>query len=323
MIAILLSTCLFATAADSIPMSVDRDRVDLGTVKAGPALSAKFQIQHTGTAGTLVITGVQTGCGCLKTSASRLTLTPGESTELSVEINSLTQAEGANSWRIVVHAKLELPGQPQATVGTRSLVVTAKLEREIVVTPPMIAISTTGEASQTITMTDKRPGSAIKVTQAATTSPHLIAAIQPNGTVTVTLATTAPSDGKTYSEIVTLATADPAYPSFRIPVTVVKRSTAVLSVTPDRLMIRFATGETAKSGVVQLRNPNGTPLTISSATCSHAGISLTHSLGSNPVAALRATVDLSKAGESGEAEAVVTLSSGQTVSVPLSWIGKP
>ena len=200
MIAILLSTCFFATAADpvpAIPLVVDKERVDLGTVKAGPVLPATFRIKHSGTVGTIVIIGVETGCGCLKTTATKMTLPAGETSDLSVEINSLTQAEGPNSWRFVINFKHEIPGTVQAIVGTKSLVVTAKLEREIVVTPPMIAFSTSGEASQTIALTDRRPGGDIKVSHATTTSPHLVATIQPNGTIIVSLAATAPADGKT------------------------------------------------------------------------------------------------------------------------------
>ena len=326
MIAILLSTCLFATAAEpvpAIPLVVDKERVDLGTVKAGPTLHATFRIQHTGTVGTLIITGVETGCGCLKTSATKLTLPAGETSDLSVEINSLTQAEGPNSWRFAVHVKHELPGNLPPVIGTKQLVVTAKLEREIVVTPPMIAISTSGEASQIISLTDKRPGGDIKVSHATTTSPHLVATIQPNGTTIVSLAATAPADGKTYSEFVTLATADPTYPQFRIPVTIVKRAANSISISPDKLTIRFAAGETTKSGVVQLRDPNGKPITISSATCSQPGISLAFSPGSNPIAAIRVTVDSAKATLNGTAEMIVTLSTGQTATVPLSWNGKP
>ncbi|MFO0937173.1 MAG: DUF1573 domain-containing protein [Gemmataceae bacterium] len=302
-------------------MSVDRERIDLGTVKAGPTLEAKFKIQHTGTSGTLIITGVETSCGCLQTTATKLTMTAGESTEIGVAINSLTQAAGENSWRFVVHVKREVPGNDKPTTGSQTLLVTANLVREILVKPPMMAISTTGETSQTITVTDQRPNGSMTITNVASTSPHLKATIQPDKTIQVTLDAAAPADGKTHSEFVTISTNDPAYPQFRIPVSVVKRSPAALSLTPDRFTLRFATGETSKSGIVQLRDPAGKAITIASATCSHPGVSLSFSPGAHAITTVKATVDSSKAQAKGTADVIVTLSTGHALTVPLEWNG--
>jgi len=58
----------------------------------------------------------------------------------------------------------------------------------------------------------------------------------------------------------------PRFPDFRIPVTIVKRSAASLNVMPDRMSIRLATGETSKSGVVQLRDPSGQAIALAPPT---------------------------------------------------------
>jgi hypothetical protein len=326
MIPILLTVCLAADPTPVIPLSVDAERADKGTVKSGPTLRHTFVLQHTGTTGTIVITGLETGCGCLQKTLAKQTLQPGEKTDLTLDVNTLTQPVGPNTWRATVHYRLDKPGEPEAIPVTdkKTLAVTATLEREISVTPPMIAFSTTGEASQTITVKDQRPDGTLRVTHALTTSKHLSATIQPDGTIHLVLLATAPADGKTYSETLTLATQDRDYPDFRIPVTIVKRSAATLNVTPDRFVIRFATGESSKSGVVQLRDPSGQALAIASATCAQPGVSLTFSQGTLPVATVKATIDLEKAGKTGTAEVVVALSSpaGQSVTIPLSWSGK-
>lgn len=325
MIPIILAFSL--TAEPTIPLSVDAERADKGTVKSGPALRHTFHLHHAGTTGTIVITGIETGCGCLQKTLSKQTMQPGEKTELALDVNTLTQPVGPNTWRVTVHYRLDKPGEPAAIPATekKSLAIVATLEREIVVTPPMIAFSTTGEASQTITVNDQRPKGTLRVTQAVTTSKHLSTTIQPDGSIQLTLLATAPADGKTYSEMLTLATSDRNYPDFRIPVTIVKRTAATLTVTPDRLAIRLATGETSKSSVVQLRDPAGKALSIASATCSHPGITVSFSPGTLPVATVKATADLGKAGKIGTAEVIVTLSTpaGQTTTIPLSWSGKP
>lgn len=326
--AILFSLVLFATPAQepvtTTPLSIDREVVDLGAVKAGPPLSAQFQLKHTGSSGTLTFTGVETGCGCLKTSASRLTLSPGESSIVSVDINSMTQPEGANSWRFVIHTKFESPGA-KPIVDAKSLLVKAKLEREIIVTPPMIAFSTSNEASQLITLTDKRPNGSIRVTHAVSTSSHLKATIQTNGTVLVELASTAPADGKTYSEILTLVTNDQSYSELRIPVSLTKTNPTTMALNPDRFLIRFSGGDTSKSGVVQLRDGGGKPIAITSATTTQAGVTVTFSPGSNPISTVKATVDLKLAGASGTADVFVQLNSPspQSLTIPLVWKSNP
>jgi hypothetical protein len=329
MIAILLTTALLATpAADPPPavsFSADIERAEKGVVKAGPALRHTFTVTHTGTAGTLVLVGVEPGCGCVRYGLSKLTLQPGETSQLMIEVNTLTQAEGPNVWHATLHGRLELPHIPQAIPPTGTLVfrIAATLERDVVVTPPMIAFSTTGEANQVVRVADKRPGGALKIQRVASSSRHLTAVMRDDGTVAVSLDPAFPADGKPRQETVTLTTADPAYPEFRIPVSITKRATSGVSVSPDRFTPRFATGETTKSAVVQLRDPAGAKLQIASASCPHPGVSVTFSPGANPVAAVKVTVDRTVAGANGSAGVVVSLATpaGAGVTIPLVWSG--
>lgn len=329
MIAILLTAALLATPAaepaPAVSFSTDTERAEKGVAKAGPALRHTFTIKHTGTTGTLVLAGVEPGCGCVRYGLSKLTLQPGETSHLLLEVNTLTQAEGPQVWHATVHGRLELPGTPRAIPATGTLVVriAATLEREVVVTPPMIAFSTTGEAHQVVTVTDKRPGGNLKVQQVASSSKHLTATLRDDGTVAVALDPNFPADGKPHQEIVTLATADPAYPEFRIPVSITKRASSGVSTTPDRFTPRFATGDTTKSAVVQLRDPAGAKIQIASATCPKPGVTVSFSPGSNPVAAVKATIDRTIAGANGTASVVVSLATpaGASVTIPLVWSG--
>src|SRR2546423_32675 len=90
MIAFLLAGATAAAPADAPLQAATADR---GEVKAGPLLTHTFTLTHRG-AGKLVVTGVEGGCGCVRAAVSRGELQPGESAELAVEINTLTQPEG-------------------------------------------------------------------------------------------------------------------------------------------------------------------------------------------------------------------------------------
>src|SRR4051794_38093183 len=80
-----------------------------GEVKGGPPLAQTFELTHKGT-GTLSITKVEAGCGCLRRSLSADVLRPGETAKLTVEVNTLTQPDGPNRWQVAVSYRQEAPG---------------------------------------------------------------------------------------------------------------------------------------------------------------------------------------------------------------------
>src|SRR5262245_9231249 len=70
-----------------------------GDVKAGPPLVHAFDLAHSG-AGTVTITKIEAGCGCLRQSLGSNVLKTGEKTQLTLEVNTLTQPDGPNRWQI-------------------------------------------------------------------------------------------------------------------------------------------------------------------------------------------------------------------------------
>ena len=125
-----------------------------GEVKGGPPLVHTFEFTHRG-AGTLTITKVEAGCGCLRQSLSSGVLTPGQTSKLTLEVNTLTQPDGPNRWQIAVGYKQENPGAPTQT-GEVLLQITATLSREVTVNPPQLGFSTAGTAAQVIEVKDSR-----------------------------------------------------------------------------------------------------------------------------------------------------------------------
>lgn len=295
-----------------------------GDVKAGPPLVHAFELVNA-TAGTVTITKVETGCGCLRQGVSATALPPGEKTKLTLEVNTLTQPDGPNRWQVGVSYKVEAPGaQPQT--GEMLLQITATLTREIAVSPPQIAFSTTGAAQQSLEITDKR-AKPLTVLKATTSAAHLTVDVGAVATtparsqpVTVKLAANAPAGH--HDETIVLYTDDPGCPELRVPVRVLKRAAAAVTVTPDAVSARFAAGQSEVSTLVQLRSPDGKAVGIAGAEADFPGVGVKFSAGSGPVATVRVTVPAAIATQPGRCTVRVRLNepSGEVV-IPVSWTG--
>ena len=296
-----------------------------GDVKAGPPLVHTFDLANTGT-GTVTVTKVEAGCGCLRQALTSDVLRPGEKTQLALEVNTLTQPDGANRWQAVVSYKVESPGA-QPRTGELLLQITATLSRDVSVTPPQVGFSTTGEASQLLTVTDKR-GKPLTVTKAASSSEHLAVTVgQPLSltaghaqSVTVKLAANAPGGHR--DEVVVLYTDDPAYPELRVPVRVLKRAAAAVVAAPESVDLRLAAGQTEGSALVQLRSPDGKPVSVSGAESDFPGVQVKWSTGSGRVATVRVTVPEAVAAKPGRCTVRVRMGEpGGEVAIPVSWTG--
>jgi len=294
-----------------------------GDVKAGPPLTHAFELTHRG-AGTLTVTTVETGCGCLRRTLSATVLKPGETARLAVEVNTLTQPDGPNRWQLAVGYTLDPPaaGDP----GRLLLAVAATLSRDVTVAPPQVGFSCTGAATQAITVTDRR-AKPLTIVRAVASAPHLTAEVGPATatpagrvqTVALRLAADAPVGHR--DESVVLLTDDPAYPEFRVPVRVLKRAAAAVVATPDA--VRFAPGQVEVSELIQLRTPDGKPVGVAAAECDHPGVMLKWSAGVGAVAAVRVTLPAATAARAGEGVVRVRLAepAGQEVTIPVSWKG--
>lgn len=146
-----------------------------GDVKGGPPLVEAFDLTHRGTEGTITITKVESGCGCLRRSLTAGVLQPGETARVALEINTLTQPDGPNRWQAIISYTHDIPGQ-ESRKGELLLAITANLSREVAVAPPQLGFSTTCEATQELTITDRR-AKPLMVLRAAGSSPHLTAEI--------------------------------------------------------------------------------------------------------------------------------------------------
>lgn len=324
-----LLTLLAVGAADPPPppLRTPTPVAAKGEVKAGPALAHTFELTHRGPPGAITITGVTAGCGCLRRSLSAGVLQPGETARLTVEVNTLTQPDGPNRWQAVVTYTHTPPGGAAGPPAELPLALTAALSREVSVSPPQVAFSSAGEATQVVTLTDRR-AAPLNVLKADSSAPHLTATIGPrveaaggkpaSQAVTLKLAADAPPGHR--DETVVLLTDDPAYPELRLPVRVLKRAAGGVTAAPAEVAVRFGAGQGSVSALVQLRAADGKPVAVSGADADHPGVTVKWSAGAGPVATVRVTV---AAAAAGTATVRVKLAepAGQEVVVPVSWAG--
>lgn len=298
-----------------------------GEVKAGPPLLHTFDLVNT-TNKTVTITKIEAGCGCLRQSLGQMVLQPGAKTQLILEVNTLTQPEGPNRWQAVVSYTLQSPGVPDQT-GEILLQITATLIREVIIQPPQMAFSATGAASQTLTITDKRP-KPLTVTKVTTSTPHLSAQLVPSAkpssgmpptqTVTVQLLANAPAGHR--DEVVVLYTDDPAYPELRVPVRVQKHATATVRVVPEEVNLRLAAGQMEASALVQLRSRDGQDIAITHVESDFPGVLLKHSDGRGAVATLRITIPENLTTQAGKCHVRVRLEDQSEAVIPVMWTGR-
>jgi Protein of unknown function (DUF1573) len=293
---------------------------DKGEVMSGPPLTHVFDLTHSGEKGVVALTGIDAGCGCLKAEATPRVLKPGETAKVTVTVNTLTQPEGPVTWTGTV--KYAVDNGPQQDVTVK---LTAKLVREIAVTPPMLAVSTTGAVRQVITVTDRR-ATPLTVTKATATNPAFTAEVKPADTPPagrrqeIVLSVSADLPAGAHEDTLTLTTSDPLCPELRVPVKVLKRAPGELTATPDALSIRTNAKQTETSAAAVIR-AEGKAVSIQKVECDKPGVTVRHSEGSGPLATVRVLVNPAKAGASGATEVIVTLAEppGKTVIIPVTW----
>jgi len=306
-------------------LQVAKPTADKGEIPGGPPLFHTFTLTHPGTSGTVVVTGSEAGCGCLRQKITHRVLRPGDSTEFTVEVNTLTQPDGPIAWNVKVKYQFE-PESGPAVPGSVDLAIIAKVKREISVSPAQLAFTTTGVTEQVLTVTDHRSGKPLTVVKATTANPNFTVSVGPakdkdgvrTQPVTLTLAAAAPV-GQT-DETVILTTDDPAYAELRVPVRVVKKQPGVVTAFPETLTLRAAKGQAELSGLVQVR-ADGKHLVVSKVECTAAGVAVKASTGSGTVQTVRVTITPATAGRSGTATATVTLTepAGQVITIPVKW----
>ncbi len=323
----LLLPLLFLALPGAAPLTAAAPSADEGEVKSGPPLRHEFEVTHSGARGIVTIAGIGSTCGCSKWEATPKVLKPGESAKVVAVVGTLTQPEGAATWKATVKYSVVSDFAAPST-GELELAVSAKIVREIAVEPPLVAISTSGDTArtQTLLVSDRRAAGSLLIAKASCTNAKVtleIRAAKPGtvGTLQEVIATI-PGDlpAGQHDDTITLTTTDPECPELKIPLKVAKRAAGDVSVAPDAATVRFTKGQAEASTLVQFR-AGGKPVSISKVTCAQEGVTVKFSEGSGRVATARVTVNLAKAGAFGQTDVTIHLAepAGGIVVLPVSW----
>ena len=267
-----------------------RTRAEVGELRSGVPLTQRFAFVNQGPH-IVQITEAKPSCGCLVPSLSPRVLKPGEAGELMLEVNTLTQPAGPHAWRIDLRY---LDGeQPREA----ALIVSAKVVTEVLVQPPALMLNADRALRHEIRVTDLRPRP-LSVVEVRTSSPHLKACVgeltrneagRPVRNIGLEVSADYP-DGR-HEETVVLATDDPVYREFKVPVTVVKRSRSRVEATPAAVALAAPAGQPLPSRVVLIRDRDDEQVEVERVVAEDPALVCTWAPGPNNLATVKVGAD--------------------------------
>jgi hypothetical protein len=290
-----------------------------GRVRGGVPLAHEFTLVNSG--GTPVeVVEVKPGCGCLRPQLGRRTFAPGERATLRVEVNTLTQAEGPNRWRVAVRYR------EAGRAGELTLDVTADVVPEVSARPANLVLYTDAAIGHALTLTERRERPLV-LTAVRTTSAHVRARAgeaRPDGeghwVRTVGLEVLADCPEGRHEEVLLLGTDDPLYGELKVPFTVVKRARRAVSALPAEVRLVASAGQSPPARVVLLSAADGGEVGVGRVESDSPAVQCRWAPGPGPRATLRVQVDGARlTGGSLEATVRVHLSrpEGVTVTIPV------
>jgi hypothetical protein len=294
--------------------------VEKGEVRSGISLSHRFSFVNRGS-DMVEVTDVRPSCGCLAPKLAHRRLQPGDSGELLLEINTLTQPAGANNWRVTIRytsggVEQELP-----------LYVSARLVTEISVEPPSLAIYTASSIRHEITVIDRRTEPLI-VRTVQTSSPYIrthLGELRRNEAGhwarSIQVEVTADCPYGHHVETLLICTSDPTYPELTVPFTVVKRPSQQVCAAPSSVTLSAAPGQPLPSRIVLLSSADDTEVKIERVECDDKAIECHWAQGPGHRATLKIRLDRARLKDDTFQSAVhVHLSQpgGQTITIPVS-----
>jgi hypothetical protein len=245
---VLLAGWVGAAQADLV---CERSPVVLGEVRGGQQVTASFELHNTGSEPVEVV-DVKAGCGCLKPHLGQKVLLPGKSARLLVEISTVTQAEGPNTWKTTIHYRA---GGEERQLP---LFVTGVVLAEVSIRPATLILHAGQNLGHEFLLTERRPQPlAINTAQTRTshvrtrlTEPRQNAQGVWERTVHLEVLPSCP-DGR-HDDLLQLRTTDPTYSELKVPFVVVKRTPERVSAVPASIALAGLKGQPLPARVVRL-----------------------------------------------------------------------
>jgi hypothetical protein len=314
----ILGLALLAGAARA-DLACPQPRFDAGPQRTGVALRHRFLLVNRGNEAIRIVE-VKPGCGCLKPALDRDVLAPGEQASVSVEVGTVTQAEGRNAWRVLVRYR---EGQDEGEVP---LYVEADLVSDLSIQPAALLVHTSTAIGHTFTLRERREKPL--TVRAAASCPHVDARVgtpERDGEVwrrAVELQVGEGLPAGRHEGVVCLYTDDPSCPELKVPFTIVKRAGGAVTPTPAAVELLSA-GAPLPARVVLLGSADGSPVLVERVEPNHASIRCSFAEGPGARSTLRVQVDRDKLPEGRFAGAVrvyLRQPAGQVIEVPVQVV---
>ncbi|MHB1425294.1 MAG: DUF1573 domain-containing protein [Gemmataceae bacterium] len=296
--------------------------VDKGEVRSGLPLSHRFVFTNRGSE-AVEITDVRPSCGCLAPKLEKRCLQPGESGELLLELNTLTQPAGLNSWRVTLVYK------SNAVEQELSLFIGARVVTEITVEPPSLAMYTDTALRHEITLIDRRT-EPLMVRAVPTSSPHVRthlgelrrdAAGPWRRTIEVEVLADCPEG--THVEMLRICTSDPLYSELKVPFTIFKRAHLQVSAAPASVVLSEPADQPLPARIVLLSAAENRAIHIERVEADHPAVDCRWAQGPGHQATLKIRVDHKQIpGDRLRAAVHVHLSqpAAETITIPVSCL---
>jgi hypothetical protein len=287
--------CVLILCADSARAQLEctEPLFQAGVVRSGTGLSHRFILLNRGE-GKVTIEGVKRGCGCVRAAADRLTLEPGEEAGCVVEVNTVTQAEGPNTWRALLEYR---EGEK---VRELPLFMTAQLVAEVTLSPATLVIQTETAIGHEFLMTERHE-QPLTIVGVETASPHLRSkAGEPrrdaggNWVRRISLEVLPSCPEGRYEDVLEIHTTDPQFQELKVPLVVVKKTAQKVKPVPGWVGVTGTHGQDLPARVVLLGAADEEAVEVLRVEADHPAIQCTFARGPGARATLRVKIDQSR-----------------------------
>jgi hypothetical protein len=267
-----------------------------GEVRSGAPLAQRFAFFNRGP-DVVTITELKASCGCLTprlgpgTVALPHAYRPNDEGEVLLEVNTLSQAAGPQSWRVTVC--YEMGGQRYEA----PLQIVGRIVSEVSVLPAAVTVFTDGAISQELTVTDLR-ARPLSVVDIRTSSPQLQGRVTEHGNDAAghRLCKIRLDVGDDYpvgrqEETVDLVTDDAAYRTLKVPVTIVKRGRERVTVSPDEVTMHGDKGQPVASQLLRVRDSANEGIVVERVTADDPALTCSWAAGPNTMATVKIRLD--------------------------------
>jgi hypothetical protein len=268
----------------------EKSAVNAGVVFTGTKLLQRFVLVNRGESEVQILEA-KASCGCLSPRLDRMRLLPAETGSLELEINTLSQPSGPNTWTV------RLRYREGEGVQETDLRFSAKLVSEVQVEPAAMVLLADKAAGHEVSVRDTR-GSSLKLLDARAGSGKLKTRItalgqDKQGHAAFKIALDVPDEypeGR-HQDVLHIYTDDPKYADLCVPVTIVKASQKRLSALPAEVNLTVPAGQPAPSRIVLIRDREGRPVKIGNLSAADPAIMCRWAEGPNSMATVKIQVN--------------------------------